>query len=329
VRAWIFGIAMVAVGLVCAGPTPGRWHAAQEEHFTPVRGRVLNAVTKEPVAGALVIIMQDTIATFTDDHGQFELKISDKNDAENGPAVRKVASWLIEVRKPGFLQSERAATAVYLPGSSATEQPEVTIHLVPESLIVGRVEVPGSEGDVRILCQLYRRDMSEGRETWAPERSFTTWVDGEFRFSGLKAGTYKLITHEQMDPDSRLLTPGAQLYGYPPVYYQNTTDFSVASPIVVKAGETARVKLTVARRAYYPVKIAAANIPAGQVLQLMVYPLGHHSPGWSLGYNPREETIEGILPDGNYTVEASTPGEKEMSGTLNFSVRGGLWKGRH
>src|SRR3974390_661571 len=106
------------------------------------------------------------------------------------------------------------------------------------------------------------------------------------------------------------------------MYYPNTTDFSIASSIVVKAGETARVNLAVARRAYFPVQIGVENMPAGRRLNISVYPMGHRSPGWSLGYNPREGRIEGILPDGNYTVEASTPGEGELTGTLNFPVNG-------
>jgi hypothetical protein len=40
-----------------------------------------------------------------------------------------------------------------------------------------------------------------------------TWANGEFRFSGLEAGTYRLITHEQMDRDSRVAMPGAPLFG--------------------------------------------------------------------------------------------------------------------
>jgi len=62
--------------------------------------------------------------------------------------------------------------------------------------------------------------------------------------------------------------------------------------------------------------------PGRGMLNVSVYPMGHHSPGWSLGYNPREGAIEGILPDGNYTVEAHTNGEGELTGLLNFSVQG-------
>ena len=315
-RAWVVGLAMVMSSLLCGTLTRGRGNGGQEENVTTVGGRVLNAVTREPISRALVILQGKNAATFTDDRGQFELKIADKNDTGNGAVRVALGQALVEVRKPGFVPRRRLPTIGYTVGSRT----EATIYLVPEAKIVGHVEVPGSEGDVRIRCQLYRREMGGGREAWSPERTFTTWADGEFRFSELEAGTYKLITQEQVDPEST--TPGAQLYAYPPLYYSNTTDFSLASPIVVKAGETARVNLTVARREYYPVRIPVADMPVGRALNLMVYPMGHRSPGWSLGYDARESTIQGSLPDGNYTVEASAPGEGEMSGILHFSVKG-------
>lgn len=323
---------LVAVTLLGAGvggtlASPQRT-AAEEEHVTTLRGRVLNSVTNQPVGHALVVMQANDLATFTDDFGQFELKIPEKQQTNDGPTTMALVTRSggpVEVRKPGFIQPEQPTTAFVL-GATSKDLPEVTLRLVPEALIVGHVDVPGSEGEVRIECQLYRRKIDEGQETWTPQRSFSTWASGEFRFSGLRAGTYKLITHEQMDRDSMPGIPGAQRYGFPPVYYQNTTDFSLATPIVVKAGETARVNLTVTRREYYPVTIRVANMPQGHELDLNVYPMGHQSPGWSLGYNLAEETIEGILPDGNYTVEASGRGAR-VTGILNFSVKGGPLEG--
>ena len=280
---------------------------------------VLNAVTSEPVARALVNLQGSNAATLTDDHGQFEFNIESKTNSANGEVTMGFVGRAVEVRKLGFIQNYRSPTMV--PNFPANESPELTIRILPEAKIVGHIDVPESEGEVHILSQLYRKESREGRENWQPQQSFTSWVDGEFRFYGLRPGTYKLITHEQMDRDSPP-EPGEQLYGYPPMYYPNTTDFSIASSIVVKAGETARVNLAVARRAYFPVQIGVENMPAGRRLNISVYPMGHPSPGWSLGYNPREGTIEGILPDGNYTVEASTPGEGELSGRANFSVKG-------
>lgn len=323
-RVCIVTLAILLVGIACGEAARALANDGQEEHVTTLRGRVLNAVTNEPVPRALVVLRMNDAATFTDDRGQFELNISEKIDTNNPqPGSTTWMSRVLETRKPGFIQAHPMVTIVYGSGSTTNDQPQVTIRLVPEALIVGHVDVPGAEGEVRIQCQLYRRETREGRETWTPQRDFRTWADGEFRFSNLTAGTYKLITHEQVDRDSMQQGPDAQRFGYPPVYYQNTTDFSLATPIVVKAGETARVNLTVRRREYYPVRIAVVNMPAGlRLFPPTVYPTGHPSPGWSLGYNPGENAIDGILPDGNYTVQLSTLGQPGMTGILNFSVNG-------
>ncbi len=326
--------ACVAVALAQGTSTTGETVSST----VTVRGRVLNKMTGEPIPRVLVTTPGDEYATMSDDRGQFELKIVQqqgvfKNSA--GVAGGYAGSggltggplWGITfmARKPGFLDTRGGSRTAAVKDSES----EVTIYLVPEALVVGHVNVPGTEGEVRIECELYRRRMNEGMETWQPAGTFTTWANGEFRFSGLEAGTYRLITHEQMDRDSLQAGPGEEMFGYPPIYYPNTTDFSLASPIVVKAGETAQANLTVERRAYYPVQIPVGNAPAamGGGANVQVYPMGHWGPGWSLGYNPMELAIGGLLPNGNYTVELDTFGEPGSSGTTNFAVRGSPFEG--
>jgi hypothetical protein len=293
----------------------------QETSIVTVRGRVLNQVTKAPISRALVTMVGDEYASITDDHGQFEIKMTQRvvpNQAEGGNLIaisRPGTPLILTARKPGFLPVNRRGGRQWVSANS----PDVTIYLVPEALIVGHVEIPNEQGEVRIPCELYRREMSDGREDWQSVDRFTTWLDGEFRFSNLQAGTYKLITNEQMDRNSQIPVPGSQLFGYPPIYYPNTTDFSLATPITVRAGETAQVDLTVARHAYYPVRIAVTNASSGRPINVTVYPSGHPSPGWSLGYNAMEQTIEGMLPDGSYTLEADALGES--TGITNFTVR--------
>jgi hypothetical protein len=310
----------------------GQSTGGNEQGVSTVRGRVLNQVTKEPIARALVVRGDQEYATMTNDRGEFEFKALERQGqgnirggvAGNGNVMIGMGTMQTQsfnARKPGYLPAGHNSVVRF----EVHGQSETTIYLVPEALILGHVTVPGSEGDVRIQCQLYRREMRDGQETWSPGETFTTWADGEFRFSELRAGTYKLITHEQMDRDSMVPIPGAQLFGYPPIYYQNTTDFSAASAIVVKAGETAQVNLAVARRKYYPVQIGLGNEPKG--MNLVVYPMGHYGPGWSLGFNPADQTIEGMLPDGNYTVEADALGEVQSTGILNFSVNGKALEG--
>ena len=120
---------------------------------------------------------------------------------------------------------------------------DITIALVPESLIVGRVNLPSSNQSDRITVQVYKRQVRDGRAFWAPGASATTRSNGEFRIANLMAGTYKIFTSELMDRDPITFDPRGQLYGYPPIYYPAATDFASASAITLEAGKTFQVEL--------------------------------------------------------------------------------------
>jgi hypothetical protein len=223
-----------------------------------------------------------------------------------------------QARKPGFLQFENNPPN----GRTSTNQSEISLYLTPESLIVGHVNLSGSEGDMRTFLELYRREIREGQEHWVAADTFRTWADGEFRFSNLASGTYKLLTHEQLDQDPLTFISGGQRFGYPPVFYPGMSDFSAAAPIQLAAGAMFQADFSPTRREYYPIKISLLDAVAGQSMNISVYPLGHPGAGYSLGYNPAEQLIQGLLPDGNYTLQANAQGQPGSTGILNFSVRG-------
>jgi hypothetical protein len=62
--------------------------------------------------------------------------------------------------------------------------------------------------------------------------------------------------------------------------------------------------------------------PLANGLAVTVWPEGHPGPGYSLGYNPQDATIQGSMPDGTYTVQARVYGPTMMAGSTNFTVRG-------
>ena len=286
-------VAMALGVMACSGSVLGQESgagAASESTTVTVRGRVVNKVTGEPIGHALVTTAGDEYATMTNDRGEFEFAMTERKSETNSPGVAGngvvlrtggpgARSSALQAKKLGFLDSRWTNERMVETSTG------VTIYLVPEAMIVGRVIVPGTDGEVRIRCELYQRQMREREEKWEPAGTFMTWANGEFRFSGLHAGTYRLLTHEQMDQDSLAAGPGAEMFGYPPIYYPNTTDFSLASAITVKAGETAHANVTVERHAYYPVKIpvvSSAMVP----MQVTVYPMGHWGPGLGAGIQP-------------------------------------------
>lgn len=124
-----------------------------------------------------------------------------------------------------------------------------------------------------------------------------------------------------MDDDPGARVPGTPLYGFPPVYYPGAADLAGAKTIDVSAGQTVEVDLSLTAQPYYDVKIPVVNGEANAGMNVSVQ--AHRGPGYSLGYNPGEQRIEGQLPNGNYVVEAAIFGINTTSGKVNLKVDGG------
>jgi hypothetical protein len=286
------------------------------EKADSIRGTVVNSVTHAPIPRALVSSPDNRFATMTDEEGRFEFtfprasEIGD-NEPENN-ANRPVALF---ARKPGFVRDSEST-------AQDMSAKELTIALVPEALIVGKVTLPTSEPPDSIHLQIYRRQVEDGIARWVPVGGSQSRSDGEFRFAELPRGTYKVLTRESLDRDPLTFDPGGQLYGYPPAYSEHAADFSSAGTIQLSAGMTGVANLTLIKQPYYRIHIPIANAPPEQGLNVIVNPAGRPGPGFSLGYNNQDHAIEGMLPNGSYTIEASTFGPSATSGLLTIAVNG-------
>ena len=310
----------------CAQNTPPEDKAADSVH-----GVVVNGVTHEPIGRALVYSQDNRFATLTDSEGRYEITFGEpennNRDNESGSAnkisYQRPAIPGLMARKPGFLDD---VTLSLPPGTTAKEL-TLTLSLTPEALIVGRVVLPTAEASDRVQLELYRRQVQEGQAHWVLTGSTSTKLNGEFRFAELPAGSYKLLTRELLDRDPLIFDPRGQLYGYPPVYFPNAIDFAAAQTIQLAAGQIFQADISLVSHAYYPVKLAVANAPVGGGMGIVVSVQGHNGPGFALGYNHQDQRIEGMLPNGNYTLEASGFGPNAASGSLNISVKGAAVEG--
>lgn len=274
---------------------------------TTIGGVVVNSVTHAPIGRALVTSGDQRYAMLTDSTGHFEFDL--KSDAGIPQAV-----WL-SARKPGFLNEGD-------PGMNAGPGQEVTIPLTPESLIVGRVTLSTGDTPTGLGLQLFFRQSIEGLPRWLPRGVAQPNSSGEFRFADLPPGSYKILTDEMLDRDPDSMIHGGPLYGYPPAYYSGAADFSSASTIELTAGQTVQADLSITHQPYYSVKIPVFGEVNGPGMMITVSLQGHKGPGYSLGYNAGSHKIEGLLPNGNYLVTATTQGERSMSGTVNIKVAG-------
>jgi hypothetical protein len=310
---------------------------AQSDSSSPVQptvhGIVINSVTHEPVARALVYSPDHRFGTLTDDGGRFELSVPQPAIEETGTNEASSVSkgqfvysgstffpYMLGARKPGFLGLDEHSggrnEVQVIPGK------EVIIPLVPEARIIGRVALPSANAPDRVEVKLYRRWVREGRGRWTYASSVVARDNGDFRFTDLEPGTYKLLTGEIPDRDPLTADPRGQDYGYPPVYFPNASDFQSASSIQLTPGITVQADLTPVRQPYYPVKIPVTNA-VDQPLEVKVYVHGHKGPGFELGYSARDRAIEGELPSGTYVVAASTQDSPGVAGSSNLAVKDG------
>lgn len=298
------------------------------EQKTTISGIVVNAVTRAPVARALVTTGDNRFATLADTAGHFEFDLGKQSagsvpSGSDGLATIGLSAdgpvW-VSARKPGFMPNEGS-------GANAAPGRDVTIALTPESLIVGRVTLSTGEPPIGLSLELYFRQTVEGLPQWVPRVNAQPNSAGEFRFADLPAGSYKLLTNEMLDNDPGAARAGGPVYGFPPAYYPGALDFASAGTIELTAGQTVQADLSLTRQAYHSVKIPLnAEISPGGI-NVEVSLQGHKGPGYSLGYNQGQHRIEGLLPNGNYVVTAISYGEKSASGTTTLRVAGGPAEG--
>jgi hypothetical protein len=309
--AWVALMAVLAAGGVGGSPVwaqDAQSDAAMDESDS-LQGVVLNSVTHEPVARALVSSPDNRFATMTDGQGHFGFKFP---IAGNNAAKRPTA---LMARKPGYL------TEIALDMQLGAAVKQVTLSLAPEGLIVGHVSLPSSEGADRIQVQLFRREVEDGRAHWVPGAETATRSNGDYRFAELAAGTYKVMTLEQIDRDHPPGTSGEeQLYGYAPVYFPGAKTFAGGETIALAAGQTFPADLSVTRQPYFSVRISVTNAPPNTGIGVNVSSTGSHGPGYSLGYNVQTHSIEGMLPQGTYTVEGFGFGPPLTVGESSLTV---------
>ena len=310
-----------------------------------ISGVVINSVTHQPVDRALVFSPDNRFATLTNSEGRFEFAVtkveaapgddSNPNAAGRSEPVASNRPFMLTARKPGFMPDPNN------PGQNLQNDlvGDLTLTLIPESLIVGTVTLPSSEPPDSITLQIFRRQVQDGRARWVPAGGTQSPSDGQFRFADLPSGSYKLLTREQLDRDPLTNDPLAGdpfgnnsrglLFGYPPVYYQHASDFESAATIQLAAGQTQTVSLALAKQPYYRVKVpvvvssvAPSSDQSSAINGIRVNAHGRKGPGYSLGYNNVDHAIQGMLPNGTYTLEASSFGTNGVSGTQSITIKG-------
>ncbi len=292
----------------CSAPLAG-------QSTCDLRGTVVNAVTQEAVADALVDIV--TEKQRTNQKGRFEFR------HQCGP-FHPIS---IYAGKPGFLGSLYIVEA-------ASEIEEVKLSLIPEAKLTGHVVTPAGEpiGGMRIT--LYQHMLRDGRANWGIAKTVNTNSAGAYEIGGLSSGPYVLSTNVRGSRQHFRLA-------YSGTFFPGTPKFAGAAIIKLTAGQNEVADFKLDEKPMYPVSPVLETDAAK--LGVVVYRLhnGYGSPFLDM----REFEVPGpcsgrfCLPDGFYrlTVDSydSVAWDKaraldprkqpdQLFGYSNFTVSRGL-----
>jgi hypothetical protein len=318
--------------LLCSAPPAkllGQDVGSSSASVLHIHGVVLNAQTNKPVGRALVTSMEMAALTDSDGRFEFDLRLSNGNTAvgavpSSGFGLRGNGYVIaLMARRPGYLPTQRPTMLLL---DKSPEVPELKIKIMPESILRGRLATSTGTSPIGVQVQLFRKQVQEGLAFWGMVSTAQTNSRGEYRFADLPAGDYKVMTREWVDNESSVPGLPRQMTGYPPVYYPNGPDLATATPLHIAAGETAQADLNLRAQPYYQVSIPVTNVPPGPGVSVNV---GEEdgSSGFSLGFNPQTQEIEGSLPNGAYAVRVTAFGEVQTTGAGRIEIAGGPVQG--
>jgi len=251
-------------------------------------GQVVNSVTGQPVAGALVQMGEH--ALLTDREGQFEF--------------HDVAAFYggVAATKPGYVSGRPDFIRLSIPAHQV--QGAITLKLVPEAIIFGKVLDQTSQPLQGLHVQLKKFEVRNGLRHWQEVQSTTTNVEGEFRFFELQAGKYSLSTSFQVDgpPDA------ASTVAFAPVVYP---PLSGNEGLNLSPGDHVEANLNPPSQTLYPV--------TGHIEGPAVQGVNFEAEGSSGGmirpvvrFNRFSGNFRLLLPSGSYHLKAHAFVQREQ-----------------
>ncbi len=313
-------IALLPLALASA-PSPACAQAAPAapSGYT-VRGTVVNSVTSQPVARALVSLAQDQ-AMLTDSNGQFSF-----DSVAPG-------SYSLSVSKPGYqgrggfmgggFHSVGFISRPAPPGriQVGPDMPSVTLSITPLATIVGRVTLSSADPADDIRIQAFTRKLQDGRPHWVVAGEARTRSDGSFRIANLAPGSYRLITMASLDRPGPALNAQGPVWGYPSLYYPGTTDVSGAGILTVGAGQQAEADIALVRQQFFPV-VGVVHRSSNTPANFEVLDSGGRETGAFARFDRQDGTVHAAVPNGTWTIEAHAFGRSPEWGSTTFQVNG-------
>jgi hypothetical protein len=259
-----------------------------------IHGKVINAVTGEPIGGALVQLSD--LSQFSQSDGTFTfINLSSR-------------LFPVFVRKPGFFNNQdlgRWNAQNILPAEG-----DLLIKLTPEGIIFGQVKNEIGEPMERVSVRAQRWQVADGRRQLQFVLDTTTDDEGNFRIAELIPGSYYLsfaLPGRRSRIVSKLRRKTQEEDGYGLQFYPGVADFAAARPLEIRAGVQVRVVHTFGRQRLFEISGVVRGASQDNPAQIVLV----NSWGESIGRDARLEPKTGqfqiaSVPAGTYMLSASS-----------------------
>jgi len=260
-----------------------RGQSDNQQRFN-VSGTVVNSLTNEPIAKALV--QANEKMAMSDAAGHFEI------DGVAGPNLMMTA------HRPGFDMNNRRDMKI------AANLENVGLKLVPLSKISGRVVDGEGEPVEGAVVQCISQQIMNGRKQWQPRGSVSTDETGSYLIEDLSPGSYILTTREKQVYSTQPKTEAAR-FVYPATYYSDAPSRDLAQRLTVAPGAEMRADITL--KAIRGARVTMTTVPPSTNIETTI-----GEEDGVFGGNPARATKSGELvfpavPPGSWTIVARGP----------------------
>ncbi len=315
-RKAVLGLVFCCSGLTAAqvlGPVPRADSSLPSDAGQyKLSGAVVNSVTREPVAHALVQLLGAAPnSLLTDANGQFEFDGLSRS------------SLHVIVRKPGYFSEQEVTSGRmgYLASrvQIGPDTAPLLLKLFPAATVTGTVTGAGGEPLDQAQVRLLKAQVVAGRKRWQPSTSVQTDEDGRYRIGNLRPGTYLISVGA---PDEVNLASFVRSQGYPlEWFFPGVSSRSAASPVELRPGQSFQADFTLREQPVYRLTGAVLRPPGTMGFSVQLAPVGGDPLNLPFRFLPNDHFEIPQVPAGNYTLEASAaePG-RQYSARLPLTV---------
>ena len=268
---------------------------------------MINSVTGDPVAHALVVLGEYSRLMLTGSDGRFQF---------SGLAA---PTEMVFSEKPGFFDQRwtqiKNSLTVNLLGDGGKELENfiknlltvsgdagpVVIKLVPEGIITGRVQDSNGHPVRGAYISVEGPDIRDGRRYWEEKARAISDEEGNFRVAGLVEGAYYVAVRPERESSSLGNRSVSARLGLPiVVYYPSSPDRDSATQVKIAPGDLVELQFNLKLQPLFKVSGEILGGNSGERNPLRVF---------DSEKSPLSLPLISVLPNGTFEIRQIPPGK--------------------